>query len=483
MVDTHPLVLYVLSLTVVTRVHPEKPSARAWIRRLFRGETCYLKAGPQATFQPPHHKYNLKISKIVAKFQAMYRKRLISEKIRKALEFFPVVAVMGARQTGKTTLVRKEFPERAYFSLDSPEVRAIMEEGALDFLSAQKDPVTLDEVQKVPSAFQIIKILVDKDRKPGRFLITGSANFLLMKNITETLAGRIAIFELPGFTLSEAENLAPSSLIKYCLEDKEAPPSPPLTSWEGPDLHEVVTRGSYPPAVLAPDPETRTMWLENYVATYLERDLRELSQVASLGDFRKVMGLAAMRTGQVLNISELARDAGLPFSTTRNYLNLLEVSYLIRKLPAYFANIGKRLVKSPKLHFRDTGLALVLSGLTPSPETLIIHPYYHALVETLLVEEIVKLTNLLRSRVTFHYFRSHGGAEVDLVLEEGERLLPIEIKATSQVSLKKLSGIRQFLQDFKDRAPFGLVIYTGERPLKLTPNLLLVPWFMALVGQ
>jgi len=413
----------------------------------------------------------------------MYRKRLISEKIRKALEFFPVVAVMGARQTGKTTLVRKEFPERAYFSLDSPEVRAIMEEGALDFLSAQKDPVTLDEVQKVPSAFQIIKILVDKDRKPGRFLITGSANFLLMKNITETLAGRIAIFELPGFTLSEAENLAPSSLIKYCLEDKEAPPLPPLTSWEGPDLHDVVTRGSYPPAVLAPDPETRTMWLENYVATYLERDLRELSQVASLGDFRKVMGLAAMRTGQVLNISELARDAGLPFSTTRNYLNLLEVSYLIRKLPAYFANIGKRLVKSPKLHFRDTGLALVLSGLTPSPETLILHPYYHALVETLLVEEIVKLTNLLRSRVTFHYFRSHGGAEVDLVLEEGERLLPIEIKATSQVSLKKLSGIRQFLQDFKNRAPFGLVIYTGERPLKLTPNLLLVPWFMALVGQ
>ena len=218
------------------------------------------------------------------------------------------------------------------------------------------------------------------------------------------------------------------------------------------------------------------MWFENYIATYLERDLRDLSQVASLGDFRRLMGLSALRTAQVLNVSELARDAGLSTSTARSYLQLLETSYLVRRLPPYFAHLGKRLTKAPKLHFRDTGLALTLLGTTAEPSELILHPSYPALVETFLVEEIIKVFSVLEPRARAHYFRTHGGTEVDLVIESGERLLPIEIKASSTVSLKKLSGLRRFLKDFESKAPFGLVVYLGEEVLQLSSDILLVPW-------
>ena len=404
----------------------------------------------------------------------MYKKRLIADRIRKALQFFPVVAVVGARQTGKSTLVQHEFPERKYLTLDSPEVRAALEKDPYGFLSTQKDPLTLDEVQKVPAVFEALKVLIDRRREPGRFLLTGSANFLLLKKVSETLAGRIAVFELSGFTVSEAEGYSPPDFLKRCLTEEalplpdQAPPKPPLET--------LIARGSLPPAVLAPDEDLRRLWFENYIATYLERDLRDLSQVASLGDFRRLMGLAALRTAQVLNISELARDAGLSPSTARNYLQLLEISYQVRRLPPYFAHLGKRLTKAPKLHFRDTGIAVTLSGVTARASELALHPYYPALAETFLVEEIARLVSVFEPRARIYYFRTHAGAEVDLVIEFGERLFPIEIKASSSVSLKKLSGLKQFLKDFQNKAPFGLVIYPGEEILPVASNVLLVPW-------
>jgi len=321
-------------------------------------------------------------------------------------------------------------------------------------------------------------LLVDENRQPGRFLLTGSANFLLLKNISETLAGRIAVFELSGFSLAEAEGLKPSSLILRCL--KEGDLTLPRSIEISFSLPHLVTRGGFPPAVLMQDFEMRNLWFENYISTYLERDLRELSQVASLGDFRRIMTLSALRTAQVLNVSDLAREAGLAVSTTRNYLHLLELSYQIRRLPPYFANIGKRLTKAPKLHFRDTGLALALSGISLAEEDLPFHPYYQALVETYLVEEVIKLVSIQEPRVKFYYFRTHGGAEVDLLLEYGDRLLPIEIKASSVISLKKLSGLRQFLSDFKERTPIGLVLYTGKEIFKAAHNIFVVPWELAL---
>ncbi len=404
----------------------------------------------------------------------MYRKRLIADRIKKALGFFPVVAVVGARQTGKSTLVQKEFPKRKYLTLDLPEVRAVLEKDPYGFLLSQKEPLTIDEVQKVPSIFSALKALVDRNREPGRFLLTGSANFLMLKNVSETLAGRIAIFELSGFAVAEAEGYAPPDFLKRCLKEE----SPPIPSHKHPkpSLEKLIARGSLPPAALASEEDIRHMWFENYIATYLERDLRELSQVASLGDFRRLMGLAALRTAQILNISELARDAGLSTSTARNYLQLLEASYQIRKLPPYFSNLGKRLTKSPKLHFRDTGIAITLSGINASPEDLPLHPHYPALVETFLVEEIAKLVSFFEPRAKIYHYRTHAGAEVDLVIELGERLLPIEIKASSSVSPKKISGLKQFLKDFGSRAPFGLVVYLGEEILQISQNVLFVPW-------
>ncbi len=411
----------------------------------------------------------------------MYKKRLITNRIKKALKFFPVVAVVGARQTGKSTLVQQEFPERNYLSLDLPEVRAALESDPYGFLSAQKTPITLDEVQKVPAVFEAIKILVDKNRKPGEFLLTGSANFLLLKKVSETLAGRIAIFELSGFMVSEALETSPSLFLQICLEEKKIPEIPnkvPEIS-----LESFIVKGSLPPAVLAPDDEIRRLWFENYIATYLERDLRDLSQVAFLGDFRRLMGLSALRTSQVLNISELARDSGISVSTAKNYLHLLEISYQIRRLPPYFTNISKRLIKAPKLHFRDTGLALCLSGILSHEKELMLHPYYASLVETFIVEEIIKLLYILKPEAKPYYFRTHAGAEVDLVIEFGERLFPIEIKASSYVPLKKISGLKQFLKDFKDKAPFGLVIYTGKKIFKVCENILFVPWSSVLIEE
>ncbi len=404
----------------------------------------------------------------------MYKRRFIVKRLKKALEFFPVVALVGARQTGKSTLVQTEFPERRYLTLDSPEVRAIIEKDPYGFLSAQKGPLTIDEVQKVPKLFEVLKRLVDKDREPGRFLLTGSANFLLLKGVSETLAGRIAIFELSGFSVSEAEGYAPPDFLSACLAGRiptllGPPPNKP-------PLEFLIRRGTFPPAVLAPEEDLRELWFENYVATYLERDLRDLSQVAFLGDFRRLMGLAALRTAQVLNVSELARDAGLSPSTARNYLQLLEISYQIRRLPPYFANLGKRIIKAPKLHFRDTGIALHLSGMAAQGRELIFHPYYSALVETFLVEEISKLFYIFEPKGKIYYYRTHAGAEVDIVVERGERLLPIEIKATSSVSIKKLAGLRQFLKDFQKKATIGLVIYLGEEVLSVSPNIILVPW-------
>ena len=411
----------------------------------------------------------------------MYKKRLITDRVKKALEFFPVIAVVGARQTGKSTLVKHEFPERNYISLDLLEVRAAVDSDPYGFISAQHRPITLDEVQRVPTIFEIIKVLVDRSRTPGEFLLTGSANFLMLKKVSETLAGRIAIFELTGFTISEIKEVSPSAFLQICLRERKIP----IPEYSPPDisLESLVIRGSLPPAVLAPDKELCRLWLENYIITYLERDLRELSQVASLGDYRRLMGLAALRTSKVLNISELARDSGISVSTTRNYLHLLEISYQIRRLLPYFSNISKRLIKSPKLHFKDTGVALVLSGIPSKEKELRLNPFYHSLVETYIVEEIVKLLNILVPEARVYYFRTHAGAEVDLVIEAGDRLLPIEIKASSNVSLKKVAGLRQFLKDFKKRAPFGLVLYTGDKPFKASEDIAFIPWSYVLIEE
>ncbi|MDL1970558.1 MAG: ATP-binding protein [Candidatus Desulfofervidaceae bacterium] len=409
----------------------------------------------------------------------MYIKRVFAKPIKKSLEFFPVVAVVGARQTGKTTLVQNEFPERRYFSLDSPSIREVLQREPYSFLASQKGEITLDEVQKAPEVFDVLKLMVDENRKPGQFLLTGSANFLLLKNISETLAGRIAIFELPGFLVAESMEGKPSSFILNCLKGKV---SLPETLDLSISLEDFVLKGTLPPAVLSPDNTIRNLWFDNYIATYLERDLRELSQVASLGDFKRFMSLLALRTAQVLNVSEVARDAGISVSTARNYLHLLELSYQVRRLIPYFANIGKRLVKAPKIHFRDTGLAIALAGISLNEENISLNPYYQFLVETFIVEEIIKLISLQEPRARFYYFRTHGGGEVDLVLELGNILLPIEIKATSKISLKKMASLKQFLSDFKQKSPLGIVVYLGKEIFNVG-NIIVVPWQYILVDK
>jgi predicted AAA+ superfamily ATPase len=426
----------------------------------------------------------LKIDKVNVSFQGMYYKRFIASTLKEALEVFPVVALLGARQTGKTTLVKEEFKDRIYLSCDEPSVRASLEKDAFFFLSAQADKVILDEIQRVPEAFVVLKHLVDAKRTPGRFLITGSANFLLMKRVSETLAGRIAIFELPGFMLAEYLHKNPSLVLIKCLKAKGIKD----LNIQAKDLGSIaefltfIKKGSLPPAMLIEKEEMREVWFESYIQTYLERDLRELSQVASLMDFRRLMGMAALRTAQILNFSDLARDVGISVSTVRNYLNLLGSSYHLRFLPPFYAHLGKRLTKAPKLHFRDTGLALTLSGLSLDDRAFLSHPFFSALAETYLVEEIIKLVSLFEHKARFYYFRTHGGAEVDLVIEYGQRLLPIEIKTSTQLDQRKLAGLKQFLNDFKNRVPFGVVIYMGEKILKLSHNIIAIPWKVCLVG-
>jgi len=307
-----------------------------------------------------------------------------------------------------------------------------------------------------------------------KFALSGSANLLLMEQISETLAGRAVYFTLHPFTVGEINNSSPPNLVTQLLDGNF--PADGVQKQALPDILEPLLRGLLPPLVSLPSPASWRQWWEGYVATYLERDLRQISQVANLPDFRRLMELTALRTGQILNQSELARDASLSQPTAHRYLNLLQMTLLFEFLPAFLVNRTSRLVKSPKAFWNDPGLPVFLSGLYQRDELKEAREL-GSFFENLVFHHLRVLTNLMSPTARLFYWRTRTGKEIDFVLEHGRKLLGIEIKLASRVSFRDGNNLHFFLKEYPEAAG-GLILYNGKEIRRLGKKILAAPWTM-----
>jgi predicted AAA+ superfamily ATPase len=406
--------------------------------------------------------------------------RVQLKKLKQLLKEFPIVAVIGPRQVGKTTLVKDllDDKKRSYFSFDDPAIVLTAKANPYNFLT-QSSFITIDEVQKLPEILVSIKRIVDERRIPGQFLLTGSANITFLPKVSESLAGRVVFLELMPFTIFElTSNLKstpnPVEIIK--LENASS-------CWNylnslNPkkiDFKKIILNGGFPEVWFIKDDVLKQEWFKGYVRTYLERDVRDLSRIQRLYDYQKFLSLCAFRCSQILNRSELAKDSGIPYTTANHYLDLLLATFQIFLIQPYFKNIGKRLIKSPKIIWNDTGLALYLQGINnwQDAERL---GRIGFLVENKIILELKTLISVYLPLAKLFYWRTSAGAEVDLVIEYNEKLIPIEIKWSEIVEYRAIAGMYSFMDDFKTRVPFGVVLYRGKNLLKFKENIFLVPY-------
>lgn len=399
--------------------------------------------------------------------------RLVGAALADRLRVMPAVVVTGARQTGKSTLAEQLVEGgRHYRSLDDYDV--------LD--AARRDPealvggterVTIDEVQREPGLLSAVKRAIDRNRKPGRFLLTGSANLLLMRHVSESLAGRASYLTLWPMTRGEQHGLGRAGRWDELLATPDSDWRDLLGAHESDaqDWRLLAQRGGFPtPAVELTKPAERAIWFDGYVRTYLERDLQDLATISGLPDFRRLMRAACLRVGQLINQTELGRDTALSQPTVHRWLNLLETSYLLVRLPAYAVNRTKRLIKAPKLYWGDTGVALHLAGTEPSGAHL----------ENLVLQDLLVWRDARIERAELGYWRTSIGEEVDFVIESNDGLLPIEVKATTRPRLADCAHLRTFRSEYGRKARAGLLLHTGKMLEWLAPDVLAAPWWKVL---
>ena len=385
-------------------------------------------------------------------------------------EIFPVAVVTGARQTGKSTLVRRPelLPHHKYLTLDDVLLRE----------EARRDPelfldraarLVIDEVQHAPDLLFAIKRRVDENRNRGRYVLTGSSNLLVQQNVSESMAGRAGYVCLWPLSRREQLNLSTAGPWSEILDNKpedwpgilEAQESS-AEDWQAP-----ACRGGYPtPAYELERQDQRAEWLAGYADTYLERDLRQLSAIENLADMRRLMGALCHRLGGLLKQAEISRDLALPSSTVQRFLNLLEVSYQLVRLPSYSVNRTRHLIKAPKTYWSDTGLAIFLASET---EPRGVH------LENLVLTDLLSWAGATRSRPNLLHWHTVTGAEVDFAVELPDRLLPIEVKAAKRVGHRDARHLLTFLDDYPE-APGALLIYSGNETFWIDRRILAAPW-------
>lgn len=382
----------------------------------------------------------------------------------------PAVVISGARQTGKSTLAGSlPSGERRFVSLDDFDALDAAERDPLALVGGET-PVTIDEVQRFPALLTAVKMEIDRRRRPGQFLLTGSANLLLMRQVSETLAGRAIHLSLWPMSRREQLGWGACGVWDRLLAAPDAAWLDVVTEHASfpEDWRALARRGGFPtPALHLGNDEERAVWFDGYVGTYLERDLLQLSSVASLPDFRRLMRATGLRIGQTVNQTELGRDVALPQATVHRYLNLLETSCLLVRVPAYAVNRTKRLMKAPKLYWSDTGVALHLAGGGPTG----------AFLENLVLNDLLVWRDSRLQRAEILHWRTAPGEEVDFVIETDDGLLPIEVKASRRPGLGDTRHLRTFRAEYGGQARAGLLLHTGDTTEWLTPDVLAAPWW------
>lgn len=370
--------------------------------------------------------------------------------LRELAAGFPVVGLTGPRQSGKTTLVRAVFADKPYVSLEDPDSRELATDDPRGFLASYPEGAVLDEVQRCPALFSYLQAWVDRTGVPGQFVLTGSQQFGMVSAVTQSLAGRVGLLSLLPFSLAE-------------LERGQVMPD---------SLDELLWRGGYPP--IYDRPVAPAHWYGSYVQTYLERDVRQQIQVRDLDLFQRFLRLCAGRTGQLLNLSALGDETGISHNTARQWLSVLEASHIVVRLPPHHRNFNKRLVKTPKLHFLDTGLAAWLMGIE-EPGQLAVHPLRGALFESWVVAEHIKARFNRGKPSNLAFWRDRHGQEVDLVVERGARLQPVEVKAGATLSRDAFKGLERWQELAGEAATAPQLVYAGEDE-RVHRGVQVIPW-------
>lgn len=408
-----------------------------------------------------------------------YLGRHIEDVLRQLSRSFKIVLVAGARQVGKSTLLQHVFPETKHLVFDPVQDLYGARNDPDQFLATFPAPLILDEIQYAPELLPALKRRVDQSPAKGQYLLTGSQNLAILRNIAESLAGRVAILRLDGMTPAELVGQAqPPSWLSTYLDDPDHffDRLMDLPRIQTPDsLCRHLWRGQFPALAEMEDEHVPT-YMSAYIQTYVERDVRLMADLADLTQFGRFLRLAGAMTGQEIFQSQFGRDLGINPKTARRWLNLLLWSYQWIEFPCYSGNSIKRLSNKPKGHLQDTGLACYLNAI-PSPESLLSHPHFGNIFESWGVGWLHRQAQRLRLPPVMYHWRTQNGAEVDAVLEYNGRLYPIEFKAATNLNKHDTRGIRAFQETYPQAAP-GIIVYGGQEPYRLSDTCAALPWLL-----
>ncbi len=400
--------------------------------------------------------------------------RKIKPRLLTALTDSPVVLVHGARQTGKSTLVKylaeNDYPAR-YLTFDDSGILSAAQNNPQDFIAGYKENLVIDEVQRVPEIFLAIKSLVDKNRKAGKFILTGSANVLVLPKVAESLAGRMEILKLHPLAQSEI-NKVEDNFIDVLFAGNFRPD---YKEQKTNDLASRILTGGYPEMLLRKERERQNAWFKSYITTILQRDVRDIANIEKLSELPRLLSLLATRAGTLLNFAELSRSSTIPQTTLKRYISLLEAIFMIFILPAWSGNLSKRLIKTPKFYLNDTGLLSHLLGFEMNK--ILSDPLsWGRLMENFVIMELLKQASWSRFNLSLYHYRSASGQEVDFIIERSDgKLIAVEVKATAKITATDFTHIKVFADETGKRFLRGIVLYTGKEVIPFGKNLFAMP--------
>jgi uncharacterized protein len=404
-------------------------------------------------------------------------RRHLEDTVAAGLSDSPVVLLVGARQSGKSTLIQAgQFQKggRRFLTFDDASVLAAAKSDPAGFLAAYSEPLALDEVQRVPEIFLALKASVDRNRAPGRFLLSGSANVLFLPKVADSLAGRMEVLTLWPFSQGEIEGTREGFVDALFARALPAPKAVARSWDERKELHRRVLAGGFPEIQTRAAADRRSAWFGSYLTTILQRDVRDLSRIEDLSVVPRLLSILASRVSGLLNAADISRSSGVAQTTLKRYLSLLETVFLLQELRAWSSNVGKRFVKMPKVFLSDTGLAAHLLNLTD--ERLKQEPgQFGPLLENFVCMELRKQATWSKVRTELFHWRTHTQQEVDLVLEAGGRVAGVEVKSSSTVTAEDFKGLKVLAADAKGKFIRGVVLYTGRDVLPFGEDLLAMP--------